>query len=252
MSRFLSLIVFVLALQNAWAQDSFSEDEDSVETESQQETAHELVAPGELESSDQYQEERINLQKFDEGKWKAIVGDKDYSEKPGEKDTSKPLSLPWAGPLLKVIAYVVIIGLVVFLVWYITKNMTFDLRIERNKLQTADLEKPVENIDALDIDRLLAQARSEGNFRMAIRLCYLGLLKKLNAAGLISWKKDKTNRDYLSELFLTEVHYKQILRLTISYEAVWYGEHSLKGESLEWLSKDFEHAYREFNAAKTL
>jgi hypothetical protein len=247
------LLIFLLAflVHDVRGRNSLAQEEEVETHGTANETPHELVAPGNLKTSRDYHGERIRLRKFDEGKWKAIVGDLDYSEQPVEEKDREPFSLPWAGPVLKVIAYVVIIGLVVFLLYYITKNITFDLRIERSKLQTEDLEKPVENIDGLEIDALLEQALREGNSRMAIRLYYLGLLKKLNAAGMIVWKKDKTNRDYLSELFLKDFCYRDIQRLTVSYEAVWYGEHTLRGESLERLTKEFERAYREVNTHKT-
>lgn len=245
------ILLLAFALHDAWGQESFSEEQQGVETDDiPEETVHELVSPENLETTRDYQDEHLPVRTFDDGKWKAIVGDLDYNEKPMEATDAEPLTLPWAGPVLKVIAYIVIIGLVLFLLYYLTKNITFDLRIERSKLQTEDLEKPVENIDSLDVDTLLEQARREGNFRMAIRLYYLGLLKKLNAAGVIVWKKDKTNRDYLSELFLKNFYYGEIRRLTVSYEAVWYGDHSLRGESLERLTNEFESAYRELNLDK--
>jgi hypothetical protein len=247
MSRVLLIFLLACVVPNVRSQDSFPQEEEIEADDILQQIPHELVAPEDLKTTRDYQGEDIPLRRFDEQKWKAIVGDLDYSERPVEKKEREPFSVPWAGPVLKVVAYAVIIGLVVFLLYYITKKMTFDQRIERNKLQTDDLEKPVENIDSLEIDALLEKARREGDFRMVIRLYFLGLLKKLNAAGLIVWQKDKTNRDYLSELYLKDFHYREIQRLTVSYEAVWYGEHTLRGESLERLTKEFEGAYRELN-----
>ncbi len=72
-------------------------------------------------------------------------------------------------------------------------------------------------------DVLIANARKEGNYRLATRYLYLQLLQKLVAIGAIEYTPDKTNAAYLSEL--TGKPYKsEVARLTLNYEYVWYGE----------------------------
>jgi hypothetical protein len=73
-----------------------------------------------------------------------------------------------------------------------------------------------------------------------VRLYFLDLLKKLNENGVIVWTKDKTNRDYLSELFSKQFHFDEIRRLTLAYERVWYGEHIPTEESYRELRNDFQ------------
>jgi hypothetical protein len=90
---------------------------------------------------------------------------------------------------------------------------------------------------------LLAQARSAGNFKLAVRFYFLSILKKLHNSGIISWKRDKTNRDYLYELFSRNYYFEEIRRLTNSYEEVWYGEHVLTEESFQVLTEDFERIH---------
>lgn len=252
MSRYLLIFLLMCSLHVARGQDSpVYEGEFEEATDAEEALAHELIAPGELGTTRQYREQPRTVQEFDRDKWKAVVGGEDYSqEKLADAPEWKPISMSWLGPVLKVISYVVIIGLVIYLIYYITKNITFDHKIERNRLRADDLERPVENIDSLDIEALIEQARKDGNFRMVIRLYYLGLLKRLNARGIIAWKKDKTNRDYLSELFSKDFRYREMTRLTASYEAVWYGEHTLKGESLERLAQAFEATYRELDISR--
>jgi len=105
----------------------------------------------------------------------------------------------------------------------------------------------VENIEDVDIQTLLERARAEGNFRMAVRLHYLALLKRLHELNMIAWKKDKTNRDYLSELFANGFHFEEIRKLTNSYEAVWYGEYPVHAEAFRHLSAQFESVYTKMN-----
>ncbi|UOG73831.1 DUF4129 domain-containing protein [Hymenobacter tibetensis] len=81
-----------------------------------------------------------------------------------------------------------------------------------------------EDIHALDFDTLLRDAETTGNYRLAVRLGYLEVLKQLTDRGLIRWQPDKTNHDYLFELppgALPEA----FRELTRQFDYVWYGEH---------------------------
>lgn len=253
--RIVLLVLFLVFAQlTLTAQDAYQSHDAVVEVQSApDESRHDLVAPAELETTQAYQAENITVRKFDEAKWKEIVDEIDYHEAPAEQEAPgyEPLSLPWAAPLLKVISYLVIIAIVVLLLYYIAKNVTFGQKIQRTKFASEDLEKVVDDIEELDIEVLLAQARREGNFKMAVRLYYLGLLKKLNTLGMIVWKKEKTNRDYLSELFLKDFYYPEVQKLTVSYEAVWYGEHAIQDESFDRLTQQFEAVYQKINTPKT-
>jgi hypothetical protein len=141
---------------------------------------------------------------------------------------------------------------VVLLLYLIIKNIRFDVKLRKTKVTREDFEVPVENIEEIDIELLLQQARRDGNYRLAVRLYYLGLLKKLNEMGKIVWKKDKTNRDYLTELFQREYHFDEIKELTLSYEKVWYGEHGLTPDSFQTITSGFESVYQKMNTPSTL
>ena len=69
----------------------------------------------------------------------------------------------------------------------------------------------------------LAEAEAAGNYRLALRLGYLQLLKLLSDQNLIRWQPDKTNHAYLAEL--PGEHLRAPFReLTRQFEYVWYGE----------------------------
>lgn len=215
-----------------------------------------FTSPDVLESTKAYKAENINLKKFDRKKWQEIVGETDYREKKKTQSGAQPVSsgsVPWSGELLRIISYIVIIVIVILLLYYVSKNISVNYKLSKGKLPTAgDPAAPVENIEDLDIHTLLQQALAERNFRLAVRLYYLGLLKKLNESGIIRWKKDKTNRDYLSELFLHQNYYEDVRKLTLAYETVWYGEHPLTQESFQMLATDFEHVDQKIQSPKTL
>jgi len=187
---------------------------------------------------------------FDEAAWKKVVGNTDYGESKRKANFKAP-SIPWAGPLLKIVGYIVIVGLVLWIFYYLITNIRMGARIQRTEMNDEVVDGRIENIETLDIEALLAQARREGNFRLAIRLYYLAILTRLHALGIIGWKKDKTNRDYLAELHAKEYHYADIRRLTVLYEAVWYGEHTPGAESFERLTDLFANMYQKINSSTT-
>nr|WP_230688324.1 DUF4129 domain-containing protein [Hymenobacter jeongseonensis] len=80
-----------------------------------------------------------------------------------------------------------------------------------------------ENIHAVDYAARIAEAEEAGNFRLAIRLGYLEVLKHLTDRGFIQWQPDKTNHAYLAEI--TTGPLRDAFRsITRQFEYVWYGE----------------------------
>lgn len=210
------------------------------------EAAHQLLPPDETESTLTYRGEPIATRKFDEKKRQEIVGDQTFEEGPVKEtrrmNETEQISLPWAGPVLQLISYIIIIGVVLLLLYLVLKNISVDMKVRKVKLQTDDIDR-MENIEDVDIQTLLSRARAEGDFRLAVRLYYLGLLKRLHVLNMIVWKKDKTNRDYLAELCANGSHFDEIRKLTNSYESAWYGEHPIHVEAFQHLSRQFESMY---------
>jgi hypothetical protein len=106
----------------------------------------------------------------------------------------------------------------------------------------------VENIEKLDIDAMLDKARAEKNYKTAVRLYYLRLLQGLAQRGMISWKKDKTNREYLGELLSRNFFFEEIRGLTLTYESVWYGDHTLRTDTFDGLVSRFERMHQQIQS----
>ena len=221
MMRFLFLISFVIASSLVYGQDSLANE--------------------------------VQLKKFDEKRWKDIVGSTTYDEEPEEKeepkkeeDEGKGFTFPFFNinpQILQAISFAVVFVLFAFILYYVSKNTKLSQKVK--KMKPEDMTAPVENIEELDIEGLLRDSLANGDLRLAVRIHYLLLLKKLNDAGLIIWKKNKTNRDYLSELYGRNDCYDDVRSLTLAYEVVWYGERSVSSELFQRLSGDFETVGRQ-------
>ena len=222
---------------------------------------------------------RLELKRFDQKKWKEIVGDEDYSEtvkkrkprnasngdlskdqnekrlKSSEPDDDDGFefssgSIPINPTILKIIFYALTIGFISYILFLILKNTSFKWNSKIKKKESADPSLTVTDIKELEIDRLLREAISSGNYRLAVRICFLGLLNRLDEDGFIAWKKDKTNRDYLYELVAKETYFEEVKKLTLSYEQVWYGDHAFSVQSYEEIIASFRSIDEKLNALR--
>lgn len=101
------------------------------------------------------------------------------------------------------------------------------------KKGTVEFEEIEEDLSRMDFDTLIAEAVDAGNLRRAVRLHYLKLLREMSERGLIEWRREKTNSDYLYELKRQDL-YSSFAELTRVFDYVWYG----------WIEIDADHYAR--------
>jgi hypothetical protein len=261
--KFILVPLLVIAATTLQAQEDTTYVEEAVEYEDgegyseEDEEPHTLVNPDQLNSTKEYQSEKVYHKAFDEKKWRDIVGDNNYredieEEEEEENESSSQMrmpSMPWGGEALKAIGYGLIIAIVLFLLYYIVRNIKVNPKAKF--VITPFNNDQHDDIQEMDLAALLRQALDSKNYRLAVRFYFLTLLKSLHDAGKIRWEKDKTNREYLSELFNREFHYDEVRLLTRGYEEVWYGEHSVPDEALLSLIAGFETINAKINPPGT-
>lgn len=107
---------------------------------------------------------------------------------------------------------------------------TPSLRIRKTKLRDLkEIEKLsekelIETSHLSEIDRLIIEAEKQYNFRLALRLQFLKIFKKMIENQSIDYKKDKTNYDYYNEIKTNDLK-KFFKKITRWYDYVWYGEY---------------------------
>ncbi|HMJ68307.1 MAG TPA: DUF4129 domain-containing protein [Cyclobacteriaceae bacterium] len=248
--KHLTALLFGLIVSTAlFAQDeAVTETDTTAVEESESDASYNEVDPKDSESVAGYIKEDHSARKFDKDEWKSIVGDETFQEKarPEPKPWKPWFKMPGISPgVIQLIAYTLVFIGVGFLLYYVLRNASFSLNPRIKKAKITDITVPVENIEEVDIEGLLKQALANGDFRLAVRVHYLLLLKKLNQAEFIIWKKDKTNRDYLSELYGRDTVYDDVRKLTLAYELVWYGERGVSHDSFQRISGEFESVNRQ-------
>jgi hypothetical protein len=104
-----------------------------------------------------------------------------------------------------------------------------------------------EDIFAINYQKEIDKAAAQGNYRLAVRLLFLRLLKNMSDKNVISYKQDKTNSDYLMQLSSTN-YYQDFFRITRYYEYSWYGKFEVSNEAYLLINKEvqqFENLLRQ-------
>jgi hypothetical protein len=169
--------------------------------------------------------------KLDEKNWWELAEGHDYSEdfetpQPKDKDSGHGGGPATAGSIgeFKYLIYLAVLGLIVFFVVRLLRSADANPAVQETGITTQTLDKIEERLHETDLEEMLQQALDTKNFRIALRIHFLIIIKLLSATGKIKWSKDKTNWEYHAELRdrLTSDKFAQAIRI---FENAWYGEH---------------------------
>ena len=100
-----------------------------------------------------------------------------------------------------------------------------------------------EDLNTIDFKNQIEQAITQKNYRLAVRLLYLQMLKELSDRSLIVWQTNKTNRSYGYEI---KPHLRQTFdTLTQQFEYAWYGEFPVDEKKFEAIRNKTSQFYQE-------
>lgn len=122
--------------------------------------------------------------------------------------------------------YILIVAVIVILIYLLVKNEIRALFYGKSATVEIDFKEFDEDIHKINFDELIEEAISKKDYRKAVRLHFLKLLKDLTDNNLIKWKIDKTNKDYSMELANSKYN-AMFNQLSLTYEYIWYGDFQL-------------------------
>lgn len=159
--------------------------------------------------------------------WRAVSEGHDYTETYLEPETRLHTPSPKSsGGGLHYLYYLLIVVVLVVAVVWLTRNLKGNPKIEPAPLASETSPVMDEQLHELDLEQLLKQAVARGEFRLAVRLNFLIVIKLLSQKEYIHWAKEKTNWEYYTEL-PDRLLADQFRELVVHFEGVWYGEHPL-------------------------
>jgi len=155
-----------------------------------------------------------------------------------ERQTSNSHAPPWVKNLI----WAIIVGaFLAALVWYLaTSNILIFTKRQKQIVNPGDEQEMPEDIFAINYQKELDRAIGTEDYRLAVRLMFLRLLKNLSNRNIIQYKQGRTNFEYLSQSFSTG-YYSDFFRLTRNYEYVWYGKFDVSPDAFRTIKMDFEN-----------
>lgn len=127
---------------------------------------------------------------------------------------------------LTIFQYALIAAVVIIIILLVIKNDIRAVFYGKSASVVIDFKEFEEDIHKINFDEMIADAIQRNDYRKAVRLHFLKLLKELTDNNLITWQIDKTNNDYSMELSNSKFS-KQFQELALMYEYIWYGDFQL-------------------------
>jgi hypothetical protein len=138
-------------------------------------------------------------------------------------------------------------GFAAAIMWYLAGSNVGLFRRRNKAISSAgDDELSTEDIFAINYQKEIDKAEGGGNYRLAIRLMFLRLLKDMAEKNIIQYKQDRTNFDYLLQLHDTG-YYDHFFRITRNYEYSWYGQFEVGEEAYSIIRNDFKQFDRQIH-----
>ena len=206
------------------------------------------------QADEAYLNQPIERKSFNEKTWEKATRGVDYTVKerkprerkaPQEKREEKKSE---NSRTLFIILGVILIAIIIAL---IIAGVTGHLGPQNKKVKglSVSIDDIEENIFETDLQRFIRQALTSTDYRMAIRLYFLEILKELALQKKIKWKKEKTNRIYFYELTSTELA-EEFGQLSLIFDRVRYGQTDFKQTDFERVEPAFKAFLRKLDAGK--
>ncbi len=165
----------------------------------------------------------------------------------GKKKTVTDKTPVWEKAWFKTVMWILIgLTFIAIIIMFLSASDVFVFKKKAKKVkEQEDEEEMPEDIFAIPYEKEIQRAIAAKDYRLAIRYLYLRTLKDLTDNGIIHYKQDKTNQDYVMQLFGT-THYKSFFQLTRHFEYAWYGKFEIATESFNVVYDQFKN----FNGGK--
>lgn len=142
--------------------------------------------------------------------------------------------LSWLGWLLMIVFGAALVALIVYLIMNSkgssgAKKVTIDDYFE----DMAPSEIPL-----TELQRRLKESLNSGDYRGAVRIYYLFILKDLSEKKWIFWEREKTNMHYLREMS-GKVEFDDFNKSISYFEVIWYGKREIDQSQFNTIQPNF-------------
>ncbi len=129
---------------------------------------------------------------------------------------------------LSVFGYI-LIGVFIVLIGFLIFKLFVNAERRGKKIDVTpinlDADNPIE-IPLTELERLLREALNNKDYRSAVRIYFIFIVRDLAQKNWIKWEKDKTNLHYLQEMS-SKNEYQDFSAAVNYFEVIWYGKREL-------------------------
>ncbi len=210
---------------------------------------HPAVAAGVASAEPAQAEKKDKLQRSD---WEELAPKHYYGEeeqrelKEEEEEFEIKPQKTWnwftSRSVATIVLSIIVVALLIIAIYLILRNADLkDQKVASTNFEGYTLEELDATMPESDLERYLRIALENEDFKAAVRVYYLILLKRLNELGVIDWEPEKTNNDYALELS-GHPSEKAFKHLTLIYEVIWYGEAEISESEFKEVEPRFKNA----------
>ncbi len=183
--------------------------------------------------------------------WNEIKDDIDYTETYKDPKPYEPYDFDISDYLIhnswvQIITAFFIIGLLGFLIYKLAGSNLFHFNKKIVNVIDYQLIDDCKDIHEMDLDTMLETVMKNQDYRMAIRIRFLMIIKHLHQKEFISWEKDKTNGEYISAM-KQRSELSDFMFLVMIFERIWYGDVVLNIGDYTILSDYFDNFQQKIN-----
>lgn len=140
-----------------------------------------------------------------------------------------------------------ILGLLLLPIGYLVYRILGDIDMRRRTKREGNEEEERITLEEIEEEKLVAsgvslslleRAERARQFDVAVRLLYIQLLKSLQDAGQIKYRRDFSNRDYQRQLAGTDL-VTDFRGVTYDYERFWFGKYPIDRLSYRLVQRKF-------------
>lgn len=196
------------------------------------------------ENKDEYEQER---RKYNEGNGSGDGNGNGYDGQPKQESHYEPppstnanidtFAIGGLGVLGYILLGVFVVALLVLIFYLFINAERKGAAVKKVQAENIEDVNPTE-IPLTELERLLQEALENGDYRSAVRIYFIFIVRGLSEKGWIQWEKEKTNFHYLSEM-AGKKGYDEFIVSVSYFEFIWYGKRDIDADKFEEIKPNF-------------
>lgn len=150
------------------------------------------------------------------------------------------------GTFGSIILYTLLAIFLGLIIYFLFINTT--VSEEGKKVSELEIEKAPLEITKSELELMLEDALKKEDYRLAVRIYFIFVLKNLSEKEWIVWKKEKTNFSYLMEM-RGKKQYELFNESVSVFELVWYGDYNISNKDYSVIEPKFKTLLKELSAS---